>query len=39
MNFKHMPELQTEYGYFVVLGFIIASCAVLYWRFKENEWL
>jgi magnesium transporter len=39
MNFKHMPELQWEYGYFVVLAFIIGTCAVLYWRFRKNGWL
>ena len=39
MNFKNMPELQTEYGYFVVLAFIIATCAVLFWRFKKYGWL
>jgi Mg2+ and Co2+ transporter CorA len=25
MNFKHMPELDTPYGYFVVLGVIAVS--------------
>jgi magnesium transporter len=39
MNFKNMPELQTEYGYFVVLAFIVVACAVLFWRFKKNGWL
>jgi magnesium transporter len=39
MNFKNMPELQTEYGYFIVLAFIIATCAVLFWRFKKYGWL
>jgi magnesium transporter len=39
MNFKNMPELQTEYGYFVVLAFIVIACAVLFWRFKKNGWL
>ena len=39
MNFKNMPELQTEYGYFIVLAFIITTCAVLFWRFKKYGWL
>jgi magnesium transporter len=39
MNFEHMPELKTEYGYFVVLGVISAICTVLYVRFKRVGWL
>ncbi|WP_089176399.1 magnesium/cobalt transporter CorA [Bosea sp. AS-1] len=39
MNFKNMPELELHYGYYGVLAFIVASCAVLYWRFKRNGWL
>jgi magnesium transporter len=39
MNFKHMPELEWQYGYFVVLAVIFATCAVLFARFKKNGWL
>lgn len=39
MNFEHMPELKTQYGYFVVLGFIAVICGILYWRFKRTKWL
>lgn len=39
MNFKHMPELSTRYGYFVVVGVIVAICALLYVRFKRSGWL
>jgi len=39
MNFKHMPELETQYGYFVVLGVIAAVCTLLYLRFKRVGWL
>jgi len=39
MNFEHMPELKTTYGYFVVLGVIAAACTVLYVRFKRAKWL
>ena len=39
MNFEDMPELQLEYGYFIVLAFIITTCAVLFWRFKKYGWL
>ena len=39
MNFANMPELKTEYGYFVVLGVIVLFCAGLYLRFKKARWL
>jgi len=39
MNFEHMPELKTRYGYFVVLAVIAAICAWLYFRFKRARWL
>lgn len=39
MNFENMPELKTEYGYYVVLGAIVALCGVLYYRFKKVGWL
>ena len=39
MNFEHMPELKTQYGYFVVLGVIAAVCTALYVRFRRVGWL
>ena len=39
MNFEHMPELKTEYGYFVVLAVIALICTALYIRFKRVGWL
>ena len=39
MNFEHMPELETRYGYFVVLGVIALLCFWLYSRFRRNGWL
>ena len=39
MNFENMPELKTQYGYFVVIGFIALLCTVLYLRFKRARWL
>ncbi len=39
MNFQYMPELQTRYGYFVVLGVIVVVCAILFQRFKKAGWL
>jgi magnesium transporter len=39
MNFEHMPELESPYGYWVVLAVITAICAGLYVRFKRARWL
>jgi magnesium transporter len=39
MNFEHMPELNTQYGYFVVLGVIAIVCVALYTRFNRAKWL
>ncbi|MBW8303497.1 MAG: magnesium and cobalt transport protein CorA [Brevundimonas sp.] len=39
MNFEHMPELASPYGYWVVLAVIAAVCAGLYVRFKRARWL
>ena len=39
MNFEHMPELKTQYGYYVVLGVIAVICVGLYVRFKKSRWL
>lgn len=39
MNFEHMPELQTKYGYFVVLAVMATLCATLYAGFKRAKWL
>ena len=37
MNFANMPELKTDYGYFIVLGVIALLCSGLYLRFKKGE--
>jgi magnesium transporter len=39
MNFKYIPELQLEYGYFIVMGLMVVACAGLYWRFRRVGWL
>jgi len=39
MNFEHMPELGTRYGYFVVLAVIVGACVGLYRAFRRNRWL
>ena len=39
MNFHHMPELGTRYGYYVVLGVMASLTGFLFWKFKKSEWL
>ena len=39
MNFEHMPELQSPWGYPVALGMIAISCVVMWWRFRKSGWL
>jgi magnesium transporter len=39
MNFKHMPELEWEYGYPFSLCVVACVCGYLYYRFKKSGWL
>ncbi|WP_327149875.1 magnesium and cobalt transport protein CorA [Nocardia sp. NBC_01329] len=39
MNFEHMPELKTSWGYPVVLVIIIGICLTLLGLFHRNNWL
>ncbi|UZJ23947.1 magnesium/cobalt transporter CorA [Rhodococcus antarcticus] len=39
MNFEHMPELGTQYGYPVVLVVMVAICGLLWRGFRRNGWL
>ncbi|MFN3931869.1 MAG: magnesium and cobalt transport protein CorA [Brevundimonas sp.] len=39
MNFEHMPELDSRWGYPVVMAVIVSACAALYVRFKRARWL
>ncbi len=39
MNFDHMPELRWRYGYFIVIGLLVAVCTSLFRLFRKNEWL
>ena len=39
MNFDHMPELRSEFGYPAVLLFILIVCLILHRRFKRAGWL
>ena len=39
MNFAHMPELDSRFGYPTVLAVIALVCWMLYRGFKRNGWL
>ncbi|MDO8991097.1 MAG: magnesium/cobalt transporter CorA [Sideroxyarcus sp.] len=39
MNFQHMPELDSVYGYPLALCAIAGTCGYLYYRFKRSGWL
>jgi magnesium transporter len=39
MNFENMPELQTKWGYFVVILVMVAACSGLFRMFRRNDWL
>ncbi|MCA0144581.1 magnesium/cobalt transporter CorA [Blastococcus sp. LR1] len=39
MNFEHMPELESRWGYPLVWLVIIGACVLLYRGFKRNGWL
>jgi magnesium transporter len=39
MNFRHMPELQWQYGYAIALGMMAATTFILYRVFKKRDWL
>lgn len=39
MNFEHMPELDTEYGYPAVLLAVAVVCVVLHRRLRRAGWL
>jgi magnesium transporter len=39
MNFHHMPELSTKYGYYVVIGIMVGLTGFLFRSFKKAQWL
>jgi magnesium transporter len=39
MNFKHMPELQWEYGYFGVLGIVVVTAVAMLEYFRRKRWI
>ena len=39
MNFEHMPELGSVFGYPAALTVIVVACFALYRNFKRRDWL
>jgi magnesium transporter len=39
MNFEHMPELDWQYGYPLVMAVTAVICFLLYRRFKKAGWI
>lgn len=39
MNFRHMPELESPFGYPLVIAAMALACLVLYRQFKKSGWL
>ncbi len=39
MNFEHMPELQSPWGYPIVVGVILTACLGLFFFFRNRGWL
>lgn len=39
MNFKHMPELQWRYGYFVILGLMFIAMIGMLIYFRRKRWI
>jgi magnesium transporter len=38
MNFQNMPELQTENGYFILLGIMFCISLLIIWYFYKKKW-
>ncbi|ACZ83418.1 magnesium/cobalt transporter CorA [Streptosporangium roseum] len=39
MNFDHMPELKSVFGYPIVIGVMVIACSLLYRGFRRNGWM
>ncbi len=39
MNFEHMPELEWQYGYPLIVAVVLVVCVVLHRSFKRSGWL
>ncbi|MDO7907381.1 magnesium/cobalt transporter CorA [Paenibacillus sp. JX-17] len=39
MNFDHMPELHTRYGYFFVIGVMVTLGLTMFYIFRKKDWI
>ena len=39
MNFEHMPELKSHYGYPLAVGLTLLACGGLWARLRRSGWL
>jgi magnesium transporter len=39
MNFKHMPELEWEYGYLLVWVIMIGMSVIMIVYFRKKKWI
>ncbi|ALP35451.1 magnesium/cobalt transporter CorA [Paenibacillus sp. 28ISP30-2] len=39
MNFDNMPELHTRYGYFIVIGIMVALGVSMFCIFRKKDWV
>ncbi|WP_068503728.1 magnesium/cobalt transporter CorA [Paenibacillus kribbensis] len=39
MNFDNMPELHTHYGYFIVIGVMVALGVSMFFIFRKKDWV
>jgi magnesium transporter len=39
MNFRNMPELSWQYGYFGVLGAMVVVAVSMLWYFRKKRWV
>ena len=39
MNFEHMPELGSRYGYPAALLVMLLAISAMWWWFRKNNWL
>jgi magnesium transporter len=39
MNFRFMPEVEWEYGFYAVIFMTIVACLLLYYFFRKSGWL
>jgi magnesium transporter len=39
MNFPNLPGTETSWGYWPIIGLMVAVCGLLYWRFRRLGWL